>query len=434
MKTDPRNARKHPERQLAALTAGIRAFGFLVPLIVDEKGVIIAGHARLIAGQRLAIDLLPCVRVTTLSPAQKTALAIADNRLSELAEWDPDALRDAIQSLGELDFSVELTGFNTAEVDIMLDMTVVDSAGAVDPADAFGQPDRSLPAVTVLGDTWALDVHRLHCGDALTGQAYQAALGKNLAAMVITDPPYNVPIQGHVSGLGKTRHREFAMASGEMSSEQFVEFLASSLTHMARFSVDGSLHFVFMDWRGMRELMEAGAGIYGKLNALCVWNKTNGGMGSFYRSKHELVFIYKHGNKPHQNNIQLGKFGRYRTNVWDYPGVNTFGRGRQEALESHPTVKPVAMIADAIRDCSKRGDVILDPVCRIGTLLLAAERTGRRAAAIELDPHYVDGAVQRWQRRNGKVARLLETGETFDEAATRRSSEGHANDGAASDD
>lgn len=420
---DPRNSRKHPKAQLVRLEAAIREFGLNVPILIDEQNSIIAGHARLAAAEALGMEQVPCIRLTHLTPPQKRALAIADNRIAELAEWDPEALRAEFSALCELEFPVELTGFETAEIDLILETPTVGEAGSSDPADFVAEPDRTSTSVSRHGDCWLMGNHRLYCGDALAPNSYEAVLAGGQAAMAITDPPYNVPINGHVTGLGKTKHREFVMASGEMSKEAFTAFLKCAMENMVRFSVDGSIHFIFMDWRHICELTTAGAETYTELKALCIFNKSNGGLGSLYRSKHELIFVYKNGTAPHQNNIQLGKHGRYRTNVWDYAGVNTFGRTRDADLAAHPTVKPVALIADAIRDCSKRGDVILDPFAGSGTIFLAAERTGRRAAAIELDPHYVDTAVRRWQQATGKAATLSDTGDSFDEVAAKRSSE-----------
>ena len=265
-----------------------------------------------------------------------------------------------------------------------------------------------------------LNGHRLLCGNALDEESYPRLLGHERADMVFTDPPYNVPIQGHVSGLGRSTHGEFAMASGEMSRAEFTRFLSTYMGHLARFSTDGSIHFHCMDWRHLREILAAGDAAYTELKALCVWNKTNGGMGSLYRSKHEMVLVYKNGAAPHINNVELGRHGRYRTNVWDYPGVNTFRSGRDEDLALHPTVKPVSLVADAIRDCSKRGSLVLDPFAGSGTTILAAERTGRRAAAIELDPRYVDTAIRRWQALTGGKAILAGDGKSFDDGATAR--------------
>jgi DNA modification methylase len=412
---DPGNARKHSKKQLVRLEAAIGEFGFTVPILIDNDLRVIAGHARLLAAEALGMDSVPCVRLGHLSAAQKRALAIADNRIAELAEWDPEALRAEFSALCELEFPLELTGFETAEIDLILDYT-----GALDPADVVDAPNRSSPPVSRRADCWSMESHRLYCGDALAAVSYEALLDNEQAAMIITDPPYNLAIQGHVSGLGKTTHAEFAMASGEMSKAAFTAFLKDVIDLLVRYSTDGSIHFIFMDWRHIGELTMAAAQAYAELKALCIWNKSNGGMGSLYRSKHELVFVYKNGTARHQNNIQLGKHGRYRTNVWDYAGTNTFGRSREADLAAHPTVKPVALIADAIRDCSKRGDLILDPFAGSGTIILAAERTGRTAVAIELDPHYVDTAVRRWQQWTGKCAILAGTQNRFDDVAADR--------------
>ena len=277
-------------------------------------------------------------------------------------------------------------------------------------------------AVSRPGDLWRLGVHRLLCGSALDGSAYVTLLEGAKAALAITDPPYNVAINGHVGGKGQIQHRAFEMACGEMTEAGFTTFLTTTFQHLAAHSTDGSIHYVFMDWRHMQEMLTAGHAVYSELKNLCVWNKTNGGMGAFYRSKHELVFVWKSGAAPHLNNFELGQHGRNRTNVWDYAGVNSFRSERMDELQMHPTVKPAGMIADAIRDCSKRGDLVLDPFCGSGTILMAAERTGRKARALEIDPVYVDVAIRRWEALTGKSATLA-TGETFEEVTEQRTSE-----------
>jgi DNA modification methylase len=258
----------------------------------------------------------------------------------------------------------------------------------------------------------------VHCGSALEAEAYRILMQEDRAAMVFTDPPYNVPIDGHVGGLGTIRHREFAMAAGEMDEAQFTDFLARALGLLAGHSVDGALHFICMDWRHMGELLAAGRRAYTELKNLCVWTKDNPGMGSLYRSQHELVFVFKHGREPHRNHIQLGRYGRNRSNVWSYPGVNSFSRSGSEGnlLALHPTVKPVALVADALRDCSSRGEIVLDAFLGSGTTLIAAERTGRICHGLELDPLYVDTAVRRWQALTGQHARHAERGLMFNEA------------------
>jgi DNA modification methylase len=344
-------------------------------------------------------------------------LAIADNKLGDMSFFEPELLAKQLAELCAIDFTIELTGFETAEVDILLEPPRI---SATDPADSFAAVDPNAAPISRAGDLWMLEGHRVLCANALEAQAYDRLLGSELADMVFTDPPYNVPIEGHVSGLGRARHGEFAMAVGEMSRDEFTRFLSTYMGHLAQFSAEGSIHFHCMDWRHLREILEAGEATYTELKALCVWNKTNGGMGSLYRSKHEMVLVYKNGTAPHINNVELGRHGRYRTNVWDYAGANTFRSGRDQDLALHPTVKPVSLVADAIRDCSKRGSLVLDPFAGSGTTILAAERTGRRAAAIELDPHYVDTAICRWQTLTGGKAILAGDGSCFDDLTIAR--------------
>jgi hypothetical protein len=239
---------------------------------------------------------------------------------------------------------------------------------------------------------------------------------------VFTDPPYNVPIDGHASGLGSIRHRDFVMAAGEMGEKEFTTFLTEACSLLASNSVEGSIHFLCMDWRHLRQLLAAGGEVYSELKNICVWVKHNAGMGSFYRSQHELVCVFKHGRGAHRNNVQLGQYGRHRTNVWSYPGVNSFGRGTEEGnlLALHPTVKPVAMVADAILDCSARGDIVLVPFMGSGTTVMAAERVGRRCYGMELNPLYVDTTIRRWQAFTGATARQSETGRAFDEVVSEK--------------
>jgi DNA modification methylase len=284
-------------------------------------------------------------------------------------------LRVELQQLSvEQGFDVTLTGFETVEIDNLLGSADDD----LDEADQAPEIDRSQPAVSRLNDLWRIGKHFVLCADATKSESYDRLLQGQKANLVFTDPPYNVPIEGHVSGLGRNHHREFAMASGEMTEGEFTDFLESVFRNLATFSTDGSLHYVCMDWRHAWEVLTAGRKAYTEYKNLCVWNKTNGGMGSLYRSKHELVFLFKNGNAPHVNNVELGKHDRYRTNVWDYAGVNTFRANRDEELAAHPTVKPVRMVADAIRDVSNRKAVVLDAFAGSGTTLVAPEQTGRR--------------------------------------------------------
>ena len=361
LKPYQRNARTHSKKQIKQIAASIEEFGFTNPVLIDGAGRIIAGHGRVEAAKLLGRTSVPTIRLEHLSSAQVRAYIIADNRLAELAGWDDEILASELQVLStlDLDFDLELTGFETAEIDLLIGSLEADNASA-EPESAFAGPDRSKPAVSVPGDLWRLGDHLLLCGDALKQESYAALMGHEKAQMVFTDPPYNVPIAGHVSGLGKIKHDDFAMACGEMSENEFIGFLRTAFGHMADFSVDGSLHYLCMDWRHAFEILGAGRAVYREFKNLCVWNKNNGGMGSFYRSKHELVFVFKKGTATHINNIELGRYGRSRTNVWDYPGANSLNGERGRDLALHPTVKPVALVADAIRDASKRGGIVLE--------------------------------------------------------------------------
>lgn len=415
------NARTHSKKQVAQIAASMRRFGFVSPVLLADDGTIIAGHARVEAARLLGLSEAPCIRLSHLSPAERRAYVIADNRLAELGGWSLEILAEELKGLAALDleFDLEITGFEGAQLDRLLDPQP-------SPADAKADriPEATGPAVTRLGDVWRLGDHRLLCGDARSPEAYQALMGEERARLVFTDPPYNVEIDGNVGGLGRVERRPFVMGSGEMTSDQFTAFLRESLGSAVAVSVDGAIHFVCMDWRHMVELQAAGSAVYSELKNLAVWVKENGGMGTFYRSRHELVAIYKVGAAAHVNTFGLGETGRYRTNVWEYPGVNSFGHFRDDALGMHPTVKPVAMVADAIRDVSRRREIVLDPFGGSGTTLIAAQKTGRRARLLELDPLYCDVICRRWATFSGQSAALAPSGAAFELVASSRFSAG----------
>lgn len=424
LKPYARNARTHSDRQVGQIAESIAQFGFVNPIIAAADGNIVAGHGRYMAARSLGMVEVPVVYLSHLSDAEIRAYRIADNRLAEKAGWDESILAIEFAELDELliDIDLEITGFETGEIDVLLSGKHDDS----DDADIGLEPATGA-AATRPGDVWILAQHRLICGDARDPDTYQALMGSELADCVFTDPPYNVAIDGHVCGGGRVQHREFAMASGEMSPAGFTEFLTSSLAPMAKFSRNGSIHFVCMDWRHIVELHAAGKDVYTELKNLIVWTKTNAGMGSFYRSQHELIFVFKHGTEPHTNNFGLGQAGRNRSNVWQYAGVNSFGKTRED-LVLHPTVKPVAMVADAIRDVTRRGGIVLDGFGGSGTTLIAAEQTRRVARLIELDPAYCDVICNRFHRLAGKEAHLEATGESFSAVAARRSEEAPSED------
>jgi len=400
---DPKNPRIHTPKQIRQIKRSIENFGFNVPILVDGQDRVIAGHGRLFACRELGWEEVPTISLEHLSEAQAKAFMVADNRLTEIADWDNRLLAEQLRDLSvqDLNFSLEVTGFDFGEIDLRIE-GLGEGAVAADAADTIPEPPSLIP-VTQLGYLWQLGKHRVLCGNALESYCYRELMAGRKADVVFTDPPYNVPIDGHVGGLGQVHHRDFPMACGEMSVSEFTEFLHMALSLAATSSKDGSLHYVFTDWRHVGELLVAGKSVFTECKNLCAWVKHNAGMGSFYRSQHELVLVFKHGTAPHQNNIQLGKYGRSRSNVWHYPGVNAFGRSGEEGnlLALHPTVKPVALIADALMDSSARGDLVLDPFLGSGSTLIAAERVGRVCYGLELDPLYVDTIIRRWQAWTG---------------------------------
>lgn len=406
------NPRTHSKKQVRQIADSIKTFGWTNPILVDEEGGVIAGHGRLAAAKLLGIDQVPTLRLDHMTEAPKRAYIIADNKLAENAGWDRDLLSIELQGLldMDLDFAITDIGFEMAEIDILIGEG---TDASTDDLDELPDIDADAPVVSTLGDLWSLGKHRLLCADSTDVASFTTLMGSERARMVFTDPPYNVPIDGHVSGLGAVKHKDFAMASGEMSEAEFTAFLKRIFENLVAFSDNGSLHFVCMDWRHLYEVLTAGKGTYAELKNICVWNKSNGGMGSLYRSKHELICVFKQGTAPHINNVELGKFGRNRTNVWDYAGVNSFGTDRDEALAIHPTVKPVALIADAILDGSNRGDVVLDAFGGSGSTILAAEKTGRKGYALELDPKYVDATLRRYHQATGQNPVHVASGLTF---------------------
>jgi DNA modification methylase len=395
LRINPRNARTHSKKQIRQLANSIKTAGFIGAIVVDETDMVLAGHARLAACKLLEMHLVPTLKVTRLSEAQKRAFVIADNKIPENAGWDRELLVLELGELAELlptlNLDVTVTGFEPAEIDLLF---ADQSTPKPDPADGF--PMVAGDAITRPGDLWCPGQHRLLCGDARSRADLERLMNDARAQMLFADPPYNVRISS-VQGRGRIKHQEFAFASGEMSDQEYVAFLKEALGNAAQVSVEGAVHYVCADWRHIVELITAGRLIYDAMLNLCVWTKTNPGQGSFYRSQHELIGVFRVGNLGHQNNVELGRFGRNRSNVWPYPGVSGFGAGRLDMLAMHPTVKPIGLVADAMRDCTTKGDVVLDPFLGSGTTILAAEKIGRRACGLEFEPRYVDVAIQRWE-------------------------------------
>lgn len=412
LKSPKRSLRKANKRQDAAWRAAIASFGLLDPILVDDQCRIICGNTRWRAAKDLGLAEVPTIQISHLSEEQMRLYAIAEDRLGELGEWDQDELRLEFAELAELELSLdldfELTGFAMSEIDDLL-------IRSNEPKDASSTLPSHSP-VCVMGDLWQLGEHKLLCGDALEEHSYHTLMGNERAQIVFCDPPYNQPMRN----ISSRERDEFAMASGEMDGQEFTGFLQISFDLMARFSADGAIHYQCMDWHHQREMLDAGEAVYTRLRNLIVWNKGSGGQGSFYRSQHELIYAWQVREGPSINNFGLGETGRYRTNVWDYQGNNAFHASRSDELASHPTVKPVGLIADALRDCSHRGGIVLDAFGGSGSTLIAAEHTGRRARLIEIDPTFCDATIERWQAKTGKEAVHIESARSWPEIAAER--------------
>lgn len=385
---------------------------------IGEDGNLIYGHTRVEAAKLAGLSEVPVVRLDHLTADERRAYLLADNRLALEAGWDRELLALELQDLQKLDFDLPALGFSLPEIDKLYE-ELDDAQAAGTDAQNDEIPQISETIITKVGDLWILGNHKLICGDARVAENYDRLLGGEEIGVIFSDPPYNVKIEGNVSGLGEVRHGDFAMASGEMTPEQFVEFLIAGYTPAAERCRDGAIAFICMDWRHMTELREAGGQVFYELKNVCIWNKKNAGMGAFYRSKYEMVFVFKKGTAPHLNTFGLGEGGRHRSNVWDYAGVSGLSQAGLDELAMHPTVKPVALIVDALKDCSGRGDIVLDNFGGSGSTLIAAHKCGRRARLIEYDPGYCDTIVRRWQVYTGKLAKLKD-GSTFEEVAKER--------------
>ena len=417
LRPNKHNPRTHSKKHINQIVESIDKFGFVNPIILDDQGNILAGHGRYFAAKLLGYKEVPVICINDMTEAQKKAYLIADNRLAELSGWDQNHLAFQVQQIFEIDpeFDITITGFETGE----LDLIIGDQFEHLE-SDTPLPPVSSGPSISRPGDLWISGHHRCYCGDATKIDAVNTLMSDNSAQMVFTDPPYNLAI-GNIVGRGQTKHREFPMASGEMTKESFIFFLTVMLKNLLSFTADGSIFYICMDWRHIGDLLTVATSLNIETKNICVWDKGRGGMGSMYRSQHEFVAVFKIGTAPHVNNIELGRHGRNRTNVWQYPPARI---GGETDLSLHPTAKPIAMVADAIKDCSHRGDIILDPFCGSGTTIIAAENTGRCAYVMELDPHYVDLIIRRWQALTSEQAILEKSGMTFDEVAASRQSRG----------
>lgn len=395
-----KNTKVHDEKQIIQIADSIECFGFNNPVIVDENGVLLAGHGRLCAARMLDMDKIPVVRLTHLNEFEKKAYRIADNKLSELGKFDTDMLKlefsdiEALAiELGE-ELSLDVTGFDLKDIDVIMNEDKSEEAKSNEKLENIPYISED-EIITQPGDIWYIGRHCIICGDALQKDTYKKLLDDEKAQIVFTDSPYNISVS-KIGGKGKVKHSEFKMGVGELSSEQFTDFLKKIMENLCEYSEENSVHYLCMDWRNVFEMMSASKDVYSKMLNLLVWAKTNGGQGSFYRSKHELIFVFQNGTGSHINNIDLGKHGRYRCNVIECAGINSFGK-EQNNLKMHPTVKPHILIADILLDASKRGGIVLDTFLGSESTLIAAEKTGRVCRGIEIEPKYVDTCIRRYR-------------------------------------
>jgi len=405
LQPDSKNPRVHSEKQIQQVARSIEAFGFNVPFLIDREGKVIAGHGRLAACKLLGINQVPTIRLDHLTEEQIRAFMIADNRLTENAGWDDRLLGQQLKALSEikLDFSLEATGFEMGEIDVMIDGLA--SPFEAEAADTLPKLRSAVP-ITKPGDLWLLGRNRVICGDALADRSYQRLMDDRLAAAVFTDPPYTDPIDAYVTGFGKVHHAELVNASVETTEAEFTEFLSKAFTNLTIASAPGAIYCLCVDWRHLEELLAAAEQTYTELRNVCVWVQDSGGQGSLYRSQYELIFVFESGKTKHRNDVESGQYGRDRTNIWQNPRVNSQCRKAKEPnLRPHSSVKPVAMVVEALRDCTAHDEIVLDAFLGSGTTLVAAEQIGRICYAIELDPSYVDLAVRRWQAYTGDTAK-----------------------------
>ena len=407
LKPAGRKARYNSKRQMAGIEASIRQFGFVSPVLIDAKGRLLAGVARVEAARRLGMTTVPAVVIDHLTPEEQRAFVLADNRLAELGDWNKEVLQLELEELSalDLDFSLEFTGFSLPEIE-----AIRFGVGGADPGDD-DLPEPQAELVSQLGDVWRLGEHRLIVGSATEPAVLGRLLAGDQVRAIFTDPPYNVPVQGHVTS--SKAHGEFVEGSGEMTDAEFTAFLTKVLQQSANALVDGGIGYVCMDWRHMANVLSAADAAGMTLLNLCVWDKETPGMGSLYRSQHELIFVLKKGKAPHLNAVELGRNGRNRSNVWAYPGVSGFGADKARERDMHPTVKPLALVKDALLDCTRKGDLVLDLFGGSGTTLIAAEKAGRRCRMAELDPKYADVIVRRWEALSGQEAAHEALGLTF---------------------
>lgn len=415
LKLPARLIQKYSQRHMTKLVRFLKTHGIVEPVIVTENDEVVLNVVTVLAARKMKLPQIPTVRIRDLTPVQLRVLRIGAAKLASLSEFDEAELALEFQELETL-VDLDETAFDVAERDQIIEAA---TAASRDKDDII--PPVEGPAISALGDIWEFEGgHRFLVGDARRALNHQLLMGTAEAAIVSSDVPYGVAINGHVSGGGRIRHREFVCGGAEMSDRDFERFLKTVIRQMAAFTVPGGAVFLFIDWRHLEVMLRAGRENGLILKNFAVWKKTVAGMGSLYRSQHELIPVFQNGEGVMTNNNRMGETGRHRSNVWDFPGANSMRRGRLEDLKDHPTIKPVAMIEEILRDCSRPGEIVLDPFLGSGTTILAAHRSRRIGYGMELDPLYADVIVRRLKRIAGLEARLAVTGETFEEVAARR--------------
>jgi DNA modification methylase len=410
-----RKTRKCMPAHVREVMGSISELGFCAPVLIGKDNLILDGEVRIEAAKALGIATVPCIRIDHLTELEQRTLRLAVNRLSEKGEWDLTELRIEFEELILADAPIEISGFSLEEIDQII---LGDEPEAAERGPLA--PEADPVPVARLGDIFRLGEHRIICGDATDPAVLSRLMDGAPARLILTDEPYNVAIAHNVTGRP---HREFLMASGEMSEEEFLAFNNAWMSAVLPFLCDGGILGTFIDWRGYPTVFAAASKQTLNPINLIVWAKSNAGMGSLYRSQHELLPLFKKGNALNVNNVELGRKGRWRSNVWTYPGASSFGSDARRGLEDHPTVKPTAMLADAFLDLTHRGDIVLDPFLGSGSTLMAAERTGRCCCGVELDPLYIDVTLRRYQSETGRSAVLEATGEKFVELSERRDNE-----------
>ncbi len=413
----PRRAvRQLDTAHIREVADSISRLGFCVPVIVGKDNIVIDGAIRVEAARLLGLGWLSCVRIDHLSEDEQRVLRLAVNRLAEKGQWDLEELKIEFEELILTDAPIEIAGFAPDEID----QIVLGEAGNILEEGPLA-PEPDAIAVARAGDVFELGPHRVVCGSATDPEILRRLfVGDGPARLVLTDEPYNVRIAGNVT---RRSHREFAMASGEMTDAEFFAFNEAWMAAVLPCLCEGGLFGTFIDWRGYPTVFAAAAKLGLKPINLIVWAKTNAGMGSLYRSQHELLPLFKKGTAPHINNIELGKRGRWRSNLWTYPGASSLGSDARRGLKDHPTVKPTTMLEDALLDVTNRGEIVIDPFLGSGSTLIAADRTGRVCRGVELDPLYVDVILRRYQAATGEAAVLVETGEPYQALEARRATE-----------